>query len=43
MKFEFSNVGFKIRIRFAYIRYLNLGMKFVHYFHLVQIGNTYSK
>jgi len=35
--------GFKIRIRFAYIPYSNLGLKFVHYFHLVKIGNVYNK
>ena len=43
--FEFSNFGFniQIQIRFAYIRYSNLGLKFAHYFHLVKIGNAYNK
>jgi len=44
-KFKFSNFSFKIRIQiwFAYIQYSNLGAKYVHYFHLVKIGNTYDK
>jgi len=43
MKFELSNFGFKIQIWLAYIRYSNLGLKFVHYFHLVKIGSAYNK
>jgi len=43
MKFEFSNFDFKIRIRFAYIRYSNLRLKFVHYFHIVMVGSAYNK
>jgi len=40
----FFNFGFKIRmlIRFAYNRYSNLGLKFVHYFHIVKISNSYN-
>ena len=43
MKFEFSKFRFKIRIWFAYNRYSNLRLKFVHDFHLVKIGNAYNK
>jgi len=40
---EFRNFGFKIQmqIRFAYIWYSNLRLKFVRYFHLVKIGNAH--
>ena len=40
--FEFSDFGFKIRIQIQFA-YSNLRLKFVHYLHLVKIGNTYNK
>jgi len=45
MKFKFSNFSFKIRIQIqiAYIRYSNLGLKFVRYFDFVNIGHAYNK
>jgi len=40
---QIFKLGFKIWILFAYIPYSNLGLKFVHYFHLVMIGSTRNK
>jgi len=37
------NFGFDFEFELAYIWYSNLGVKFVHYFHLVKIGNAYNK
>ena len=41
--FSLSNVFFRIRFRSAYIRYLNLGLKFVHHFYVVMISSAYNK